>query len=265
MKMTVLEMAQNIASAIDSDDFNSISDTVEAYQIARVIQESYDELLADLKIPSKKSLILLDGLADTDHPNYLKLPETVKKIDWFKYDYESSSIDGDYVSILYLDPFDFIQRSKQNAFGSNNPPNTAITDFSGATLNILTSSDPVYWTTFDNTYIVTDAYNSSKDSTLQQSKSLCWGENNLTFELSDNYTPILDENLFPLLLAEAKSTCFNNIKQTASAKEEQRAKRQRIGLQNDLWRANQRKPYDSCPNYGRRSGSVNPLKNGRTA
>lgn len=257
--MTLLEMVQNIASAIDSDDVNSISDTVEAYQIALVVQESYDELLAALKIPSKKSLILLTALNDTNKPNYLQIPETVKDIDWFKYDYRQNDLVGDYQVVSYLDPETFVEHTRNNASAANLPPYTTITDFSGAQLSVLTQQNPTYWTTFDNSYIVTDSYNSTLENTLQQSKSLCWGQNSLTFSLVDTYVPDLDDDLFPVLLAEAKSTCFFNIKQSASPKEEQRAHRQLIRIQGDLWRGNQRKPYDRCPNYGRVRGYTSPL------
>lgn len=257
--MTLLEMVQNIASAIESDNVNSITDTVEAYQIAVEIKTAYYELLAALKIPSERKLILLDGLVDLTKPNYLKIPDTVKQIDWFKYDYQTNGLVGDYVEVQYLDPDEFIRRITGN---QGMTPSGIITDFSGAKFTIITNQNPTYWTTFDNKYIVTDSYLSASDTTLQQSKSLCWGESNLTFTLNDGYVPILDDNLFPLLLAESKSACFANIKQMPSAKDEQRSHRQLIRAQNGFWRANQRTPYERVPNYGRVSPNSWPFNTG---
>lgn len=260
--MTLLEIVQNIASTLESDNVNSISDTVESYQIALEIQTAYNELLAALNIPSDNSLILLDGLGDVTKPNYLKIPTTVNQIEWFKYDYRSQGFVGDYVTIQYLEPEDFVLRMVGNQGNSPAIPYTTVTDFSGAKLTVLSASDPTYWTTFDNKYIVTDAYNSAVDATLQQSKSLCWGQNTVNFTLQDSYTPVLDDALFPLLLAEAKSACFANIKQMPAPKEEQRAHRQLIRSQNNLWKANQRKPYDRVPNYGRVSPNSWPFNTG---
>jgi hypothetical protein len=257
--MTVLEIVQNIASALDSDNVNSISDTVESYQIAMVVKETYYELLAALNIPSNDSLIELTGLADTTKPNYLKIPDTTKQIKWFKYDYVSNGLTGQYVAINYVEPEEFILRSVGNTSLANSPPYTQVHDYSGVIFNILNTQDPTCWTTFDNSHIVTDSWDNTKDTTLQASKTLCWGENNLTFTLSDTYTPVLDDDLFPLLLAEAKSVCFLNIKQMENPKEEKRAKRQLIRVQNDLWRADQRKPYDKAPDYGRRRAGILPV------
>lgn len=259
MSMTLLEMVQNIASAVDADDVNSISDTVEAYQIARVVEETYYEVLAALKIPSKESLIQLEGLTDTAHPNYLKIPDTVKKINWVKYDYESLGKQGDYVDVVYLEPELFIARTINNAGASNSPPSTLIQDFSGAYINVVTTFNPTYWTTFDNEYLVFDSYQSSVDTTLQSSKSLSFGQNNLAFTVQDDFIPALDDDLFPLLLAEAKTAAFNNIKQMPAPVEEKRARRQLIRIQNDLWRADQRTPASKTPDYGRRRLGVNPL------
>lgn len=262
--MTLLEIVQNIASAIDADEINSITDTTEAYQMALVVKETYYEQFATLDVPTNDSLILLNGLADTTKPNYLQIPSTVKQIKWFKYDYQSLGQVGDYVKVLYLDPEEFIFRTINNAGSSNSPTFVTVTDFSGAKLSILNTFNPTYWTTFDNNYIVTDSYNSAVDTTLQQTKSLCWGENNKDFQLIDTFVPILDEDMFPLLLAEAKSTVFFNQKQTTSPKEEQRARRQRSRIQNDFWKANQRKPYDRIPDYGRRRPSFSPLVSSNT-
>lgn len=261
-KMTLIEMVQNIASAIESDDVNSISDTVEAYQIAREIQTSYFELLARLKIPSKDGLILLDSLSDPTYPNYLKLPDGVKQVNWFKYDRQFNNIVGDYVPVTYLTPEDFVTRMVGNAGLNPATPYTTITDPSGAKLTVLTAQDPTYWTTFDNTYLVTDSYNSVVDSTLQQTKSLCWGKFNTAFTFEDNYIPELDDDLFPLLLAESKSACFSNIKQMPNQKEEQRAHRQTVSAQSSFWRFDQRKPYNRVPDFGRRAPYSWPFNTG---
>lgn len=261
-KMTLLEMVQNIASAIEADEVNSISDTVDSYQIAREIQTAYFELLVRLKVPSKRGLILLDGLADTLHPNYLKLPDGVRQVDWFKYDWRTNGIVGEYTDVFYITPEDFVIRMVGNAGLQPALPYTTVSDFSNAQLTVLNTQNPQYWTTFDNKYLVTDGYNVALDTTLQNSKSLCWGEYDTAFTFSDGYYPDLDADLFPLLLAESKSSCFANIKQQPSPKDEQRANRQYVAASSSLWRFNQRKPYDRTPDFGRRTAYAWPFNSG---
>ena len=125
-------------------------------------------------------------------------------------------------------------------------------DFS-ANYYIFTGSDPTFWTTFDNKTIIFNGYDSATDSTLQQSKTLCWGQLDPVFPLSDDaFAPHLSGDEYPGLLAEAKSYCFINFKQVSNSKEEQKSRRQRVRQQNDQWRGDQRRPYNKTPNYGRR-------------
>lgn len=246
-KMTLLEMVQNILSAMDSDEVNSIGDTVEALQVAEVVRETYDELFSNVNAPSHDTLVQLEPLSDVNRPNYLRLQDAIKEIKWIKYDYRTDD-ETDYQDIEYLSPESFLQ-TLINRRGQGST--TEITDFSGAKLYVFNDANPTYWTTFDNEYIVFDSFNSEVESSLQASKSLAWGQVHPAFNLDDDFIPDLDAELFPMFLAEAKSVCFLNFKQSPSPKEEQRVKRQRVRNQNNRWRMNQRK-YDG-PNYGRRS------------
>lgn len=274
-KMTLLEMTQDILRAMDSDEISSIGDTVESLQVAGEVKIAYEEIFANLKLPFKSALVQLQALSDLNHPNYLQIPDTVKSIGWIKYntlDYTSFNVTPNqnlvydteifdnvpvtvdtstvptYVDIQYQTPEMFILNSLQYGGQLNTQ---VVVDFSGAQLTIGNQYNPTYWTTFDNKNIVFDSYNSTLDATLQQSKTMCWGQYDLTFEMQDTFIPDLDAGLFPLLLAEAKRVSFVNQKQVSSQPEEQRARRQLVRAQNDLWRADQRRPYD-MPNYGRR-------------
>ena len=85
MKKTLLELTQDILSAMEDDEVNSIGDTVSAMGVAQVIQNVYDELITQLDIPGSDYLTGLESLSDVARPNYLKMPENLKKIHWIKY------------------------------------------------------------------------------------------------------------------------------------------------------------------------------------
>ncbi len=51
------------------------------------------------------------------------------------------------------------------------------------------------------------------DTTLQTSKTLCYGQIIPTFTLEDSFIPDLDDTQFPLLLNEAKAIAFVELKQ----------------------------------------------------
>lgn len=244
--MTVLDMTQNILSALEEDEVNSITDTVASTQVAEVLRETYYEILGNLKIPGQEGMFTLDGLSDTDRPNYLKVPSNVRNVDWISYDHETGG-NTDYHKLTYLEPEDFFAMSNRRAAQDNI---TEVEDFSGVRLQILNNASPTYWTSFDDLYVVCDSFDSTLGSTLMESKTAAYGLFDPVFTLSDSFIPSLDVNHFPLLLAEAKSVCFINLKQTASSKEEQRSRRQRVRIQNNQWLL-KKNSFKSSKNYGR--------------
>lgn len=240
-------MTQHILSDMSSDPVNSISDTEEATQVASIIQDTYYLLFSNREIPELEQLIQLDALADTAHPNYLKFPVAVERVDWIKYDYQVDSVIT-YMPMYWLCPEDFIMRQ---VFAAGTDDVVNITDFSGARYPIRTDTNPRYWTSFDDQYVVFDSYDDTLDTTLQSSKSLCWGQVEDTWVATDTFVPQIDANFFPLLLAESSSACFAKLKAEPSPKDEQASRKQLISTQNNLWR-NKETNGRLGPNYGRR-------------
>ncbi len=149
-KMSLLEIVQNILSAMDSDEINSVEDSVEALQVAEVVKETYFGLLLSESSPSQKQLLQLESLSDTDYPNYLKIPDNVKSIDELAYDYQTDD-QTDYQDLCYLDPKSFLLKSRNR---SGLEGTVEVTDSSGVRLWVSNNANPQYWTTFDNQYII---------------------------------------------------------------------------------------------------------------
>lgn len=230
-KLTLLEMTQNILSAMTSDEVNSINDTVESQQVAEVIKETYYDLFSSISLPEKTGIIKLEGLGDLTKPNYLKLPDNVLSIDWVKY--RDTGL-GQYRDLYFMDAHSFMERVFNNI--ATTVDAQLVTDDTGVVFYVKNNQQPTYYTILNDNYLVTDSYDASYDSTLQASKTFAWGESEETWEMEDNFIPNLDTDLFPLLLSEAKSVCFITLKQMANQKEEQRARRHRVHLQYRKWR-----------------------------
>ena len=75
MRTTLLSMVQSILSDMDSEDVNSISDTVEAQQIASVIQDTYFNLISAREIPEHKQMLQLTSLSDSQKPTHFSIPK----------------------------------------------------------------------------------------------------------------------------------------------------------------------------------------------
>lgn len=233
--MTLLDFVQNILSALESDEVNSIGDTVEALQVAEEVRTAYYDLLSMYGWPSQEKMLSLHASNDPDLPTVMHIPDDVEEIKWIKYN--QGTIEEPYfVDVPYQEPELFFRYG--SIYSAQSSPIKLVDN-----LYVMTDRHPTYWTTYDNRTIVFNSYNQSVDNTLQESKILCWGRSTPTFEMRDDFVPPIDRMHFPLLLSEAKKMCFVNYKGVANANEERRNRSQRIRAQKHLWRANQRKPF----------------------
>lgn len=246
MKMSLLEMVQSILNEMDADEVNGLDDTVEAQQVAQIIKDCYYEMLGNRNWPFMRKLTQLDASGTPTKPNYLKLPDNLKELVSFKYDNGTPS-EPFLQDVKFKEPDEFLRYiSSRNSTLDNV---STITDFGGSKLLIVNDKAPQYWTTFDDTYLVTDSYDSTKDVTLMKSKTQCLAYIVPTWIRTNEAIPEFPIDAFPALLAEAKSTAFIALKQVANQKAEQKAGRQQRWLARKAWRAEGGVQY---ANYGRK-------------
>lgn len=235
MKLTLIEMVQNILSAMDSDDVNDVSATVESTQVATVVQESYLRLIADRDWPFLRTLTTLYATS-VGTPTTMTMPPTLNKLLWIKYNKRD---------VQYLDPLAF----KTMLDGRGVVAGVVSTE------GFLMTAQPQYWTTYDDVSVVFDGYDSAVDDFLQESKVAVYAVVAPVWNTTNAFVPNLPDKFFPTLLAEAKATCFLNMKQQGNQREEKNAHVGRVRMQNEAWRADAGETkYNTAINYGRHSG-----------
>ena len=244
IKKKLLEIVQNILSDMDSQEVNSISDSIEAMQVAQIVETTFYNIIASRDVPEHESFIKLTALSDTDFPTHFKYPTNVKQIKNLSYDVSS---DGTYAysDIKWLEPLDFINRSDRRSLSSATVVNDKV---AGTKIRVYNDRMPSYYTSFDDEHIVMDAYDSDVDTTLQESKTRAYGTTYPVFSQDDTYVPEVDGTMHPYLLAEAKSTCMSLLKGGSDMKVEQSARRQKSYVQNDMYKT---KKGFKRPHYGR--------------
>ena len=249
MKMTLLEMVQNILSDMDSEEINSISDSNEAAQIASVIENTYFGLISARAIPEHSQTIKLTSFSSSVRPTHFSFPSRVKNIEFL--DYNVTEVVGgvQYKRLTYLSPDDFFSVSDSRDSTASNV--IQVEDVQADSILLIRNDVmPAYYTSFDDENVVLDSYMSLVDSTLTSAKTRSYGVRFPTFDaFSDSFIPDIDDVMFPYLLAEAKSTALSLFKSGADPKIEQLARRQKVYVQNDLHRLNVGRPKN---NYGRR-------------
>lgn len=244
IKKTLLEIVQEILSDMDSEDVNSISDTLEADQVAQIVENTFYNIVATREIPEHYELMKLTALADTDYPTHFRYPDNVRRIDRVDYDV---SDDGsfEYRTIEWRDPLVFL--SLIDGISSDYD---SVTDKNGGTnLRIRNNKQPQWFTSFDDYYIVMDSYDSSIDSTLQESKTRALGVKYPVFSKTDSYTPDLDADMFRYLINESKSVAQSLLKGGSDPKTEQAARRQKSYIQNDRYNSGNKRVWND---FGRR-------------
>lgn len=224
-RLTVLQIVQRTLDAMNHDSVNSISDTVEAQQIAEEARVVYYDLMDRDDWPHLMQLIPLTGLGDTTKPNFMSIPQNIVRIDDVRYNVRETTDSHDrYEPIDYLAPEDFLDKVFSRR--SDQSDITTVLNSNNVKMFITNDVPPQWWTTFDDENIVFDAFDSAMDTTLQGSKSLVrakvipdWTSG------SDTFIPDMPDHMFSVYLSEVTAAAFTYWKQGASVKDEQRAAR----------------------------------------
>lgn len=227
MKYTLLELVQAILSSTDGEEINSINDTVESQQIVEVLKTVYNDMITRGDIAAVKVPFTLTASGDNTKPVLMYKPDGIANIDYVKYNCETEDdTDPVWLTMSYLPISEFVDFTHQYRPSESNVDTFDHTaDAYTITFHYKTDTAPRYYTVVEDNDLIFDAYDSTVDTTLQSSKSLCFGGRNTIFVKSDSWTPELSPDQFSLLLNEAKSLAWAEQKQTEHPKAEQAARR----------------------------------------
>jgi hypothetical protein len=239
MKSTLLQVVQSILSDMDSENVNSLSDTVEAQQIASVVEDTYFNIIAARDIPEHNKLIPLVSLSDNARPTHFTYPARTKELIRLDYNIGTAS-SQDYREIVYVSPLEFIDRMSETDL-------KVTTVDQSMELFVGNDTDPSYYTSFNDNHIIMNSYDVSVEAHLASNKTRAFCSIYPTFSQTDSFAIDLDQTLMPLLLAEAKSTCMSLFKGSSDPKVEQSARRLKSYVQNDQYKSN----HLARNNYGR--------------
>jgi len=282
MKRTLLDLTQDVLSALSSDEVNSIGDSTESLQVATIIKNKYFDIINRVNLTKHDQLVQLDPSLDPTIPVIMYVPDGVAEIVWLKY-FNTNLIDPGAVSShgkhdTNTDIVNFVDGIPQhvpgyayvtilpvgqfidmvNSFNPNSPnvDQFTFTDqgngFPGTyTFYYKNDRTPSFCTILNNYNVIFDSFDATQDSTLQTSKTMAWGRVIPTFKMEDSFIPDLDDESFTLLLNEAKALAYFELKQTIHPKAEQEIKRGWSTVQKNKSVANKPSAFNQLPNFGR--------------
>lgn len=248
-KYTLLEIVSDILSDMDGDYVDSINDTDEATQVAQIVKTTYQAMMSNRNWAHTARAINLTPSGNNNFPTHMSITEDIKELISIFYDVKK---DGEtrlnYRQLKYMDPDTFLRfTNKRNSDDSNA---SVITDASGIKFIIMSNKAPEYYTSFDDTNLIFDSYDSDVDSTLQASKTQARAYVIPAFEMIDSFIPNLPDEAFAALIEEAKSKAMFKLKQMPDTKAEQEAGRQQRWLSRRNWRTHSPDMYPF--DFGRR-------------
>ena len=177
MQKTLLKMVQNTLSLMDSDEINSIGDTIEGEQIAVCYSTIYDQIVTEYSLPGKTKTIRIGSTDDNDlGKTRLFLNQDMMSIDEIQYDVRNAAGDPPkYATMTVISNQEFLDRQTNKDTTDSNTlsqrwPNTDIT------FGIHTNKAPRYVTLVEDRILVFDSLNTVVDTNLASLKSYVAGE-----------------------------------------------------------------------------------------
>lgn len=260
MKYSLLEITQTILSSMDSDEINSITDTVESQQVVEIVKTVYDDIISRSDLMTNKTLFNLVPSNDPAKPIMMSKPLAIDRIEWVKYNIVKDNVLSPVWNEMRFIPLEEFIDYMHSFRTEETNIETFTQTFDGFTVDFVYRNDtaPQYYTTYDDNQIFFDAYDKTVDDTLQASKTLCFGNKSTIFQKSDAFVPALQPQQFALLLNESKSLAWAELKQAVHAKAEMTARknwlhlqrtRQQVPDQNDA--KNRNSFFNKTPNFAR--------------
>ena len=247
MKRTLLDIVQEIQSDLDLDEIESIDDTMESEQIVVIVKATYYSMISNRLWPHLRRSIQIEPYSDVTKPTHMKIQDEIKELCFLNYN-KANATDTrkKYSAIKYLQPDEFIHRTNQNNDAEANV--TAVVDPGGIDLFVRNDTAPTYYTSFDDSTLIFDSYDSAVDTTLQESKVQAQAYVIPAWSSADDFIPDLPDDAFTALVEEAKSRASLRLRQVADQKAEQESGKQNRWLARKARRVAGGIQY---PNYGR--------------
>lgn len=249
MKYSLLDIVQDILNDIDSDEVNSIDDTVESAQVAQIVKSTYFAMMSTRNWPHLRKSIQLIPTANLAQPTHMFVKDDIKELAFINYDSKKAGeTRAKYLPMKWMEPDDFLRMT--NSYNSDADNVSTVRDDSQLDIQIMNDRAPTKYTSFDDKTLIFNSYDSEVESNLESTHIQSMAYVMPKWLPADDFIPDLPDEAFMALIEEAKSRASLKLRQVADQKSEQEAQRQHKWLSRKARRVNNVLHY---PNYGRKT------------
>ena len=242
---TVLEIVQDVLNEGDLDTVATWDETIESEQIGKMIETVFYEFHAANLIPSHQQLTN-PGTATGN--TYYTIPAATSEIFYIQHVVTSTTTD-----LTYLEPKKFMAILDTTGTAVVDPGN-------GVSLNFNVSTAPLYWTSFDDTYICINSYDTTPPAVTALNM---YTRTEPSITIADGTVPDVPNDGMALFLAKVKGRALLVLNQEVNPKLEMEERKLEARFS--------RRDYISdgtirTPNYGRKTRTSrrnNPLLSGK--
>ncbi|MEE8208003.1 MAG: hypothetical protein V3T88_03485 [Nitrosomonadaceae bacterium] len=228
-KRTILKLVQELGASIGSDEIDTLNETIEATEIATILEQTVDEIIS-----RKRWEFLKDRVRQLDartggslQLNTLNIPSDVTRVNCVKY--RSDNDVETYHLLTYKQPCDFLELVQARDPADADTIKQVNED--GVSLFIMTNIAPQFYTSFDEEIITFDAYDDTRGTGNLIADSVIIADIVPVTDYTDPAAVLnIPERMESLVFNEALSTCNYRLRQTRDPKADRVALRQHRAL-----------------------------------
>jgi len=233
MKNTnLLELVNHVLLGMNSNQVTTLSQTIEAQQVALIARDSYEYLEELQHWDHKLSKARLQVAPQTAEVNAVGIPEGIQKILEVRYEIPRDPLDPSGSKLLkllkYQCPKDFIEAHKEELDDTLQIFMRSNGSWPQSDLEYYIKNDkePDCWTVIDHSTLIVDSYNQSREITIDSTKFQLLAYVKYVFDETDDDQDIeIPSSDWQLYKSMVVSKSWHEIKQTQNPVADLMAKR----------------------------------------